>query len=175
MASAFGKPSQPKATQADLWDMDNFHRGFESRPRLFHIDRNALNGADSAIFDLHCPSYKKSPAVAPASPTAVGKEGIVPTQANPKDIERLHHFFWAYIDEWQDRMRILVQLDLLPETKNQPLPHTMERMALESATTSDKLHSLWNAVMPHVPEPKRKPNPFPASEGPTTFPHRTCE
>ncbi len=137
----------------------------------FVADRNALNGAESASFDLHCPNYKKPAAVPPASPasygwpTVVGKEGVVAAEPNPKDIERLRHFFWAYIDEWQDRMRILVGLNLLPETKNQPLPLTMERMALESATTITQLHALWEAVMPYVPDLKRKPNPFPARKG----------
>jgi hypothetical protein len=43
--------------------------------------------------------------------------------------------------------------------------HTLERLALDRAKSVDKLYALWEAVMPHVPAPKRKPNPFPAPEG----------
>lgn len=69
-------------------------------------------------------------------------------ELNAQDIQRLQYFFWSYIDEWQDRIRILVNLDLLPDTKNQPVPHTLERLALDR--TGEKLYALWEAVMPHV-------------------------
>jgi predicted phosphodiesterase len=149
-----------------------YPRVWEHNLTKFVADKNLLNSSnDFASFNLLCPSYKKQPAAAtdpttlsgPASPIAM--EGVMTDEPTAQDIQRLQYFFWSYVDEWQDRMRILVTLDLLPDTKNQPVPHTLERLALDRAKTGDKLHALWEAVMPHVPIAKRKPNPFPAPEG----------
>lgn len=81
---------------------------------------------------------------------------------NSLNIQYLQHLFWLYIDDWRDRIKILVALELLPDTKNRPVPHTLERLALDRAKTGDQLYALWEAVMPHVPDVKRRPNPFPA-------------
>lgn len=82
-------------------------------------------------------------------------------EQNAKDIQQLQHFFWSHIDESADRIRILVDLDLLPHTMGKMVPYTLERLAVDRASSSGKLHSLWDAVMPFVPDAKRKPNPFP--------------
>lgn len=149
-----------------------YPRVWEHNRTEFVADKNLLNSNDeSATFDLLCPSYSKPLAAATILPTTLGtstlvaKEGAMTDELNAQDIQRLQYFFWSYLDEWQDRIRILVDLDLLPDTKDQPVPHTLERLALARATTSDKLHALWDAVMVHVPVSKQKPNPFPASGG----------
>lgn len=140
-------------------------RVWEHNRTEFVADKNLLNSNnESASFDLKCPSYTKPHAAATALPSAspVAEEGAVTEDLNAQDIQRLQYYFWSYLDEWQVRIRILVDLDLLPDTKNQPVPHTLERLALDRAKTGDKLHALWEAVMAHVPGPKQKPNPFPA-------------
>lgn len=149
-----------------------YPRVWEHNRTEFVSDKNLLNSnSDFAIFDLFCPSFKKPPASATTpltssgSASSIAKEGVMADEQNNKDIQRLQYFFWSYLDEWQDRIRILVDLDLLPDTKSQPVPHTLERLALERAKGADKLHDLWEAVMAHVPEAKRKPNPFPAQTG----------
>jgi len=149
-----------------------YPRVWEHSRTEFVADKNLLNNNNEfTTFDLFCPSYKKPHAVAAAPPTPsrsaspVAKEGVMTEEFNAQDIQRLQYFFWSYLDEWQDRIRILVALDLLPDTKNQPVPHTLERLALDRVKTGDKLHALCEAVMPHVPAPKRMPNPFPASQG----------
>lgn len=158
---------------------DRQHIGVTVYPRVwehnltkFIADKNLLNGSSEfASFNLYCPNYKKpltsatEPTTASGSASPVSKEGVMTDELNAQDIQSLQYFFWSYIDEWQDRLRILVTLDLLPDTKNQPVPHTLERLALDRAKTGDKLYVLWEAVMPHVPGPKRKPNPFPAPKG----------
>ena len=149
-----------------------YPRVWEHNRTEFVADKNLLDSTnDSATFDLLCPSYKKPYAAATATPPPSGsalpvaEEGVMVDEQNAKDIQRLQYFFWSYLDEWQDRIRILVDLDLLPDTKSQPVPHTLERLALDRARSADKLYALWEAVMQHVPSPKRKPNPFPAPEG----------
>ena len=74
--------------------------------------------------------------------------------------DRLRYLFWRYLD-WRQRLNVLVAVDALPKTADQPLPQTMERVALETAAkNSGKLHQLWEAMMPLVPEEKRGKNPF---------------
>jgi hypothetical protein len=77
-------------------------------------------------------------------------------------IQHLHHLFWTCLPP-EDRIKILVQLGLLPKIPDQPLPHAVEVMALHKATSKNKLYSLWEIVMPLIPEIKRKPNPFEVS------------
>jgi len=151
----------------------NVHpRVWEHNRTEFVADKNLLNSnSESVSLDLLCPSYKKPSAAATVSLSAgetvsrVANEGVMTEEINTQDIQRLQYFFWSYLDEWQVRIRILVDLDLLPDTKNQPVPHTLERLALDRAKTGEKLYALWEAVMTHVPTPKRKPNPFPSPRG----------
>jgi hypothetical protein len=78
--------------------------------------------------------------------------------------DRLRYLFWRYLD-WRQRLKVLVDVDALPKTADQPVPQTLERVALETATKSaGKLHDLWEAIMPLVPEDKRGANPFPTKD-----------
>lgn len=149
-----------------------YPRIWEHNRTEFVADRNLLNSNnESGAFDILCPSFKKPPVIAAPPPallepsSSATMDDVMTNELNTRDIQRLQYFFWSYIDEWQDRMRILVSLELLPETQNQPVPHTLERLALDRAKTCEKLYALWEAVMPHVPAPKRKPNPFSVPEG----------
>lgn len=150
-----------------------YPRVWEHNLTKFVADKNLLNSNNEfAAFDLFCPSYKKLPvtatvpsAASSGSAVRIAKEGVMVEEQNTLDYQRLQYFFWSYLDDWQVRIRILVDLDLLPDTKSQPVPHTLERLALDRARGAEKLHALWEAVMVHVPEPKRKPNPFPAPGG----------
>jgi hypothetical protein len=78
--------------------------------------------------------------------------------------DRLRYLFWQYLD-WRQRLKVLVDVDALPKTADQPVPQTMERVALETAAKSqEKLHDLWEAVMPLIPQDKRGANPFQSSK-----------
>lgn len=76
--------------------------------------------------------------------------------------DRLRYLFWRYLD-WRQRLKVLVAVDALPETADQQLPQTLERLALEAARKTGKLHRLWDAMMPLVPADKRTDNPFPTA------------
>ena len=76
------------------------------------------------------------------------------------DYDRLRYLFWRYLD-WRQRLKVLVDVDALPETADQPLPQTLERVALESAARDRvTLHKLWETIMPLIPAEKRDNNPF---------------
>lgn len=72
---------------------------------------------------------------------------------------RLRLYFWRYLG-WRERLSVLVSHGLLPATADQPLPQTLERLALDLARDESKLAELWDAVMEHVPDDKRQVNPF---------------
>ena len=94
------------------------------------------------------------------SVTSTGQTQGRSTMSNDSGFDRLRYFFWRYLD-WQQRLQVLVQVDALPRTADEPLPQTMERIALETAARDGhKLFELWQAVMPLIPEEKRVPNPF---------------
>lgn len=81
-------------------------------------------------------------------------------QAHSAGFDRLRYLFWRYLD-WRQRLKVLVDIDALPETADQPLPQTLERIALDKAAKNPaKLHDLWEAIMPIVPEEKRSTNPY---------------
>ena len=83
---------------------------------------------------------------------------------NSLGFDRLRYLFWRYLD-WQQRLKLLVDADVLPKTPSQPVPQTLERLALvEVAKKDEKLHALWEAIMPFIPEEKRASNPFKSSE-----------
>jgi hypothetical protein len=78
--------------------------------------------------------------------------------------DRLRYLFWRYLD-WRQRLKVLVDVDALPKTADQPVPQTLERVALATAAkNAGKLHDLWEAIMPLVPEEKRGNNPFPTKD-----------
>ena len=78
--------------------------------------------------------------------------------------DRLRYLFWRYLD-WQQRLKVLVEVDALPRTADQPIPQTLERVALENAAKSDgKLHDIWEVMMPLIPEDKRATNPFKSND-----------
>lgn len=78
--------------------------------------------------------------------------------------DRLRYLFWRYLD-WRQRLKVLVDVDALPNTADQPVPQTLERVALDTAAkNTGKLHDLWEAIMPLVPEDKRGANPFPSKD-----------
>ena len=74
-------------------------------------------------------------------------------------LAKLKLLFWRYLD-WQQRLKVLVQADALPPSADQPVPQTMERLALENARQQGKLSAIWDAMMAFVPPAKKQGNPF---------------
>lgn len=78
---------------------------------------------------------------------------------NNHDFERLKYYFWTYLG-WQDRVKVLASLDVLPKTITQPQPQTLEHLALTAARQKGKLRELWEMTMAFVPPDDQAPNPF---------------
>ncbi len=81
------------------------------------------------------------------------------------EIRVLEGLFCKYVPESKDRVKILVDTGLLRQPKVDIFPFHLELAALRSAKSPEQRHMLWDAIMPYLPESKRKPNPFP---GPNT-------
>lgn len=138
-------------------------------PRLW--DRNQTNFvadstrlAGSSTFDLRCSKYLPMSVAATATPAPTGKrdgDKECETMADPDDssFQRLQYFFWTYL-KWDERLKALVDVDVLPAVLAQPMPQTLERLALDTAKKNDRLEPLWDKVMESVPTEKRAPNPF---------------
>jgi DNA repair exonuclease SbcCD nuclease subunit len=145
-----------------VWNYDNPH---------FVADFNRLNGSASATFSLACPNFTildDSPEEHPDTETVEAPvrdldvesiEVLDNMSAEDEDFAKLRYFFWKYLN-WQKRLEILVELHILPSVASQPVPQTMERLALEAARRENKLRELWDAVMQGVPAEKRQSNPF---------------
>ena len=130
--------------------------------------RMALDESESKEFILVCTQFHAPPAEAAAaaadssgSPVGVGLKGESPMDNEEEHFARLRFYFWRYLD-WRQRLRVLVQADVLPHTADRPVPQTMERLALSTARSQGKLAEIWDSVMTFVPEDKREANPFPA-------------
>jgi hypothetical protein len=118
--------------------------------------------------EIACPKYANravSAAVLPAESAPGGGEldPMSKTNSPDTDFERLQYFFWTYLD-WNARLTALVTADVLPSLPAQPMPQTLERLALEKARSSGKLSQLWEAVMTSVPLEKRIQNPYESSK-----------
>lgn len=167
------------------------HLVIEAFPRVwvpertcFDADRNRIaGGAESIREEIACPKIrmrpdaKKVPDETASAETPIGSrraeesaaspegtdvtgEGGLSMVTNDADFDRLRYLFWRYLD-WQQRLKVLVLVDALPRTADQPLPQTLERVALDSAARNrEKLHKLWDEIMPLIPEEKRGTNPF---------------
>jgi predicted phosphohydrolase len=118
----------------------------------FCADRNRLRGRDSATFALPCPQFRL--------PAVQGSVPALPAPAHEGEtIARLGYFFWRYLN-WQDQLKVLVEVDVLPNTAQVPRLQAVAHMALERAHAEGKVSQLWNKVMTFVPADKRERNPF---------------
>lgn len=74
-------------------------------------------------------------------------------------LAKLKFLFWRHLS-WQQRLKVLVQADILPSSAERPVPQTMERLALEKARRDGKLAAVWDAMIAYLPENKKHANPF---------------
>lgn len=137
----------------------------------FAPDTQRLAGEESAEFEIACPGLKPAPPQATTQVKAAPSGGAGPDVSNkqlngepmPTDDEaslaKLKFLFWRYLD-WQQRLKVLVQADVLPRSADRPVPQTLERLALERARQQGNLARVWDAMMAYVPEGKQQPNPF---------------
>jgi predicted phosphodiesterase len=164
--------------------MEAFPRVWVPEKACFEADRNRLpDGAESIREEIACRNFRMSSepegvASEPQFVDPVAQLVRVPGSAIPRlerevkgeggvgmitddaGFDRLRYLFWRYLD-WQQRLKVLVKVDALPMTVDQPLPQTLERVALDSAATDrEKLHKLWDEIMPLIPTEKRDINPF---------------
>jgi hypothetical protein len=128
------------------------------------LDRQGLGEKQCHTFDVLCPKF--TPEVIPvASPSAVtpaadsALPGEVTMENHDRDFERLKYFFWTYLD-WQERLKVLVSLDCLPKATAQPMPQTLEHLALRTARQKGRLEELWDHTMASVPKDQQLPNPY---------------
>jgi hypothetical protein len=130
----------------------------------FAADTQRLAGTESAEFVLDCFGPLRGAQSVSQSATFDTPRGL-PEWSNDMRIEddeafsTLRYLFWRYLG-WWERLNVLVQIDVLPRTASQPVPQTLERLAMETARKQGKLGKLWDAVMSYVPEDKRQSNPF---------------
>jgi calcineurin-like phosphoesterase family protein len=140
-------------------------------PRLW--DRNSTRFVPDLVrlqgktsFDLACPMFSASPNPAQEAQGVPGsgteeRSPMVTSHDADLDFERLQYFFWHL--NWDDRLKALVDADVLPTLPSQPMPQTLERLALDAARKNGALVRLWDCVMESVPEGKRASNPFRAN------------
>lgn len=147
----------------------------------FAADTNRLGGGASKEFLIACPraaaeqraKASHAPAALPKTPElriangahdgavrpAVVSEPLAMDNTDEAGFAQLRYFFWKFLD-WRVRLQVLIELDLLPKTADQPVSQVLERLALDNARDQHKLELLWEAVMKQIPEKERLPNPF---------------
>ena len=128
------------------------------------LDRQGLGEKQFHSFDVPCPKFEPEAVVADASKSAgPGESCELPREVNmqepDRDFERLKYYFWTYLG-WQERVKVLASLDVLPGTITQPQPQTLEHLALRAAQQKGKLRELWDMTMASVPPEDQAPNPF---------------
>ncbi|MEI8211052.1 MAG: metallophosphoesterase [Planctomycetota bacterium] len=136
-------------------------------PRRWHFvqkhfvpDWYSLGEKSFHSFDVPCPKFRPEAPSAPnpgANPCVANSE--VNMADNERDFERLKYFFWTHLD-WQERVKVLASLDVLPKTITQPQPQTLEHLALKAAQQKGRLRELWEMTMANVPPNEQHPNPF---------------
>ena len=142
----------------------------------FAADTERAGGRESVEFEIACPFLK--PKMMPSSAVPARLDKVSEKMATETSaglgacrtggetmadeeiaLAKLKFLFWRHLD-WRQRLTVLVQADALPSSADQPLPQTMERLAIDSARQRGKLADIWDAMMPFVPAEKRKANPF---------------
>ena len=124
---------------------------------------NAAGPAESPVAARMAESVSLSSTALTEEPVS-SEPGRANMNTDSVGFDRLRYLFWRYLD-WQQRLKILVDVDVLPKTAEQPVPQTLERVALETAAKSEgKLYALWEAMMPLLPQDKRATNPFKSND-----------
>ena len=141
----------------------------------FAPDYSRMGGVEPATFHIACPKLvplaATSPMVAPLSHMLTGVDvadsatipiilkGGATMQPSNDDVAQLRFLFWRHLD-WQQRLKVLVDADVLPASPDKPVSQNLERMAIERAQAEGKLADVWDAMMPLLPAGKQLPNPF---------------
>jgi hypothetical protein len=155
-----------------------FPRVWEFSHTRFVPDYNRLGGTESKTHVLTCPNFSPrihkdnaqfleaaqdlapTPEAPPQTDVTMGRQaGEHMGGIDSDSFARLRYFYWRYLS-WQERIKLLADLNILPETRDQPLPQTLERLGLEEAQRDGKLAPLWDAIMELLPPDKRESNPF---------------
>jgi len=128
------------------------------------LDRQGLGDKQFHKFDVLCPKFEPEDVDAVADATgrtdkSCEHSGEVTMRDTERDFEQLKYFFWTYL-EWQERVKVLASLDVLPGTITQPQPQTLEHLALRAAQQKGKLRELWDMTMASVPPEDQAPNPY---------------
>jgi hypothetical protein len=161
-----------------------FPRAWVPERVCFEADRNRITGgAESTRVEIACPNVrmnaadeevteKPAPPQTSTAPDFASENAAQPAEKDlagegdrsmakdDADFIRMRYLFWRYLD-WQQRLKVLVDVNALPETADQPLPQILEGQALDSAARDRAtLRRLWEAIMPLIPVEKRGKNPF---------------
>lgn len=154
-----GEPADRRLSLS-LWPK-KWHR----QHTAFRLDRDGLGDKQFHVFDVPCPKFLPEETKTPPASVSVianvpaARSCEVTMQNTDRDFERLKYYFWTHLD-WQERLKALVGLDVLPATTTQPQPQTLEHLALNAAKQKGKLVELWDMVMAFVPPDEQTANPF---------------
>jgi predicted phosphodiesterase len=125
----------------------------------FRPDWDSLvDGDESVDFTLKSSQFGQQPlagAAARAARAVRRLETAVPC-APPAT---LRHLFWRHLD-WRERIKVLLNMGILPPAPEVPLPQHVEEEAIAKAEASNQLPKLWELVMGHIPQDVRPTNPF---------------
>ncbi len=142
--------------KVELWP-----RVWQAGAETFEADAIRLQGRESVVAELACPSLRLAEqGRTPLEGSPVVDDAAAPTDQdamtwNEQEYGELRLLFWRA--EWQERLRILVELKLFPAGTAGPLPQVMERRALDQVAQAGRLAELGRALHPSNPE---SPNPF---------------
>lgn len=128
------------------------------------LDRLGLGDRQFYSFDVPCPKFEPEAVITDEGSIVTREESVelpreVTMQEPDRDFERLKYYFWTYLG-WQERVKALSSLDVLPSTITQPQPQTLEHLALNAAQQKGRLRELWDMTMAFVPPEDQAPNPF---------------
>ncbi len=147
------------------WDVGDEKLVVNIQPREWHKTRTAFAegtatvGGEAQQYVLKCPNYVSAGAAVPqvdaeqgaseeATPDAPLEEHVVQNPSITSDDDEyslLVLSFFRDIDE-SDRLSILVQLNLIPETFNVTLTHALERSFLDKAKEAGRVNDLKVAL-----------------------------
>ncbi len=161
-------------------DVELFPRAWVPERACFMVDSARLDGEDSCVIDINCSNVKPatvtnnhisavSPITAPIAHdldtgNVENKTHFVNGDAIVSEIDeaafaKLKFLFWRHLN-WQQRIKVLVQADVLPSSAVQPVPQTLERLAIDTARKQGKLAAVWDAMASFLPPDKQQENPF---------------